>query len=71
MILSKERGVCVINLLALFGENNDIDDIVESKLWINFDQPIMSIYYNSSISCVIPKAFELKKIYFAHYDIVI
>ena len=32
MIFSKLKGICVINLLELFGENKDIVDIVVSSL---------------------------------------
>jgi len=34
--ISKGRGVCVINLLALLGENKDIVDVAESSFWVNF-----------------------------------
>ena len=57
-------NVCVINLLTLFGENKDIVNIADSSLWINFDQTMIGIYSDSSISDVIPIEFELKKNYF-------
>jgi len=50
-------SICIINLLALFGENKDIVDVVVSSLWINFDQTMMRIYFDSSISGVISIAF--------------
>jgi hypothetical protein len=39
----EKKSVCIINLLALLGENKDINNIVESNLSINlinykFDQ---------------------------------
>ena len=57
-------GVCVINLLPLLSENKDIVDIAEFSFWVNFDQTMMGIYSDSSISGVIPitlqsLAFEL------------
>jgi hypothetical protein len=57
-------NVCVINLLTLLGENKDIVNIADSSLWINFDQTMIGIYSDSSISDVIPIEFELKKNYF-------
>jgi hypothetical protein len=51
-------GVYVINLLALLSENKDIVYVTESSFWINFDQTIVGIYSDSSISGVIPIAFE-------------
>jgi hypothetical protein len=58
MIVSKGKGVCVINLLALLGENKDIVYVAESSFWVNFGQTIMGIYSNSSVNGVIPITFE-------------
>jgi len=51
-------GVCVINLLALLGKNKDIIDIAKSSFWVNFDQAVMGIYFDSSASGVILIAFD-------------
>jgi hypothetical protein len=40
------------------GENKDIVEVVESSFWVNFDQTMMEIYFDSSVSGVIPIAFE-------------
>ena len=45
-------------LLALLGENKDILDIVKSSFFINFDQNMMEIYSDSSISGIKPILFE-------------
>ena len=55
---SKENSVCVINLLAVLGENKDIIDVVESSFWVNFDQAMMGIYSDFSVCGVIPITFE-------------
>jgi hypothetical protein len=60
MTLSKGRSVGVINLLALLGENKDIVDIVKSSFFINFDQNMIDIYSDSSISGIKPILFEKK-----------
>jgi hypothetical protein len=57
-IISKEKSVCVINLLALLRENKDIVDVVKSSLCIIFCQTMMKIDSNSSIGGIKPIAFE-------------
>jgi hypothetical protein len=39
-------------------KKKDIVDVAESNFWINFDQTMMKIYSDSSISGVLPIAFE-------------
>jgi hypothetical protein len=51
-------GVYVINLLALLGENKNINDVAESSLWINFDQTMMMIYFDFFVNGIIPITFE-------------
>jgi len=47
-----------VNLLALLGKNEDNINVIKSSLCINFDQIMMRIYSNSSISDIILIAFE-------------
>jgi hypothetical protein len=44
--------------LALLDKNKDNVDVAKSSLWIDFDQTMMEIYFDSSISGVIPILFE-------------
>jgi len=39
-----------VNLLALLGQNKDNINVIKSSLYINFDQIMMGIYSNSSIT---------------------
>ena len=72
MILFKGRIVCVINLLVLLSKNKNIVDVVRSSLCINFDQTMVRIYFDFSISGIIPIAFELKKnCILLAYDVVV
>jgi len=47
-----------VNLLAFIGKNEDNINVIKSSLCINFDQIMMEIYSNSSISDIILIAFE-------------
>jgi hypothetical protein len=58
MIISKEKSVCVLNLSAFLGKNKGIIDVEKSSLCINFDQTIIEIYSDSSISGIKPITFE-------------
>jgi hypothetical protein len=53
----KERSVCVINLLALLKENNNITNIVMSSLCIDFNQTMMRIYFDFFVGGIIPIIF--------------
>jgi len=50
--------MCVINLLALLGENKDIIDVAESSLCIIFDQIMMRIHSDFSVNGIIPITIE-------------
>ena len=53
MILFKRNSACIIHLLALVGKNKNIIDVVKSVFFTNFDQTMVMINFNSSISIIL------------------
>jgi hypothetical protein len=53
----------------LLGEDKDIVDVAEFSLWINFNQIMMGIYFDSPVSYI--NSIWIKILYFARYDIAI